>query len=102
MNIKALGINIAKNIFELHGVDKNGKTILKKCVSRDKLPEMIAQIPVCLIGIEACGGSHYWARKFKAMGHDVRAFVGSVSCYIVLVIDYFYLYRKKVLTFLRY
>jgi transposase len=72
MNIKALGIDIAKNVFELHGVDKNGKAVLKKRVSREKLPEIIAQLPICLMGIEACGGSHYWARKFKEMGHDVR------------------------------
>lgn len=72
MNIKALGIDIAKNIFELHGVDLNGKTVLKKRLSRDQLPAFIAQLPACLIGIEACGGSHYWGRKFKAMGHDVR------------------------------
>jgi transposase len=72
MNIKALWIDIAKNVFELHGVDKNGKTVLKKRVYRDKLSEVIAQFPPCLIGIEACGGSHYWGRKFKAMGHDVR------------------------------
>lgn len=72
MNIKTLGIDIAKNVFELHGVDTSGKTVLKKRLSRDKLPEFIAQLPVCLIGIEACGGSHYWGRKFKAMGHDVR------------------------------
>jgi transposase len=72
MDIKALGIDIAKNIFELHGVDASGKTTFKKRVSRDKLPEVIAQLPTCLIGIEACGGSHHWARKFKAMGHDVR------------------------------
>lgn len=58
VNIKALGIDIAKNIFELHGVDKNGKTVLKKWLSRDKLPEVIAQLPPCLMGIEACGGSH--------------------------------------------
>jgi transposase len=72
MNIKALGIDIAKNVFELHGVDANGKTVLKKRLTRDKLPEAIAQLPACLLGIEACGGSHHWARKFKAMGHDVR------------------------------
>lgn len=72
MNIKALGIDIAKNVFELHGVDTNGKTVFKKRLMRDKLPEVIAQLPTCLIGIEACGGSHYWGRKFKAMGHDVR------------------------------
>lgn len=72
MDIKTLGIDIAKNIFEIHGVDKNGKTVLKKRISRDRLPEVIAQLPPCLIGIEACGGSHYWGRKFKAMGHDAR------------------------------
>src|SRR5262249_35734847 len=71
-NIKALGIDIAKNVFELHGVDANGKTVLKKRLTRDKLLEVIAQLPTCLIGIEACGGSHYWGRKFKEMGHDVR------------------------------
>ena len=72
MDIKTLGIDIAKNVFELHGVDANGKTVLKKRLTRDKLPEVIAQIPACLLGMEACGGSHHWARKFKAMGHDVR------------------------------
>lgn len=72
MNIKALGIDIAKNVFELHGVDAKGKTVYKKRLTREKLPEVIAQLPPCLIGIEACGGSHYWSRKFKAMGHDVR------------------------------
>lgn len=72
MNIKTLGIDIAKSVFELHGVDINGKTVLKKRLSREKLPEFIAQLSPCLIGLEACGGSHYWGRKFKAMGHDVR------------------------------
>ncbi len=72
MNIKALGIDIAKNVFELHGVDSKGITVYKKRLTREKLPEVIAQLPPCLIGIEACGGSHHWARKFKAMGHDVR------------------------------
>ncbi len=72
MNIKALGIDIAKNVFELHGVDSKGKTVYKKRLAREKLPEVMAKLSPCLIGIEACGGSHHWARKFKAMGHDVR------------------------------
>lgn len=72
MNIKTLGIDIAKNLFELHGIDMNGKTVLKKRASREKLPEIMAQMPKCLIGLEACGGSHYWARKFREMGHDAR------------------------------
>jgi transposase len=72
MNIKVLGIDIAKNVFELHGVDETGKTILKKRLSRDQLSTFIAKMPVCLIGMEACGGAHYWARKFKQMGHEVK------------------------------
>lgn len=72
MNIKALGIDTAKYVFELHGVDETGNTVLKKRISREKLPEFMVQLPGCLVGIEACGGSHNWARKFKKMGHDVR------------------------------
>lgn len=72
MNIKVLGIDIAKNVFELHGVDETGKTILKKRLSRDQLSRFIAKLPVCLIGMEACGGAHYWARKFKQMEHEVK------------------------------
>lgn len=72
MNIKVLGIDIAKNVFELHGVDEKGKTVLKKRLTRDQLSEFIIKLPVCLIGMEACGGAHYWARKFKQMGHEVK------------------------------
>lgn len=72
MNIKVLGIDIAKNVFELHGVDKKGQVVLKKSIKRGKLSAFIAQFPICLIGMEACGGAHYWARKFKQMGHEVK------------------------------
>jgi transposase len=72
MNIKVLGIDIAKNVFELHGVDEKGKAVLKKRLTRDQLSVFIVQLPPCLIGIEACGGAHYWARKFKQMGHEVK------------------------------
>jgi transposase len=70
MNINVLGIDIAKNVFELHGIGINGSQ--KKRLSRDKLAEYMAQLSPCRIGMEACGGSHHWARKFKAMGHDVK------------------------------
>jgi len=70
--IKVLGIDLAKQSFQLHGVDQDGKSVLKKKLSRNKLAEFIANLPVCLIGVEACGGTHYWVRKFTEMGHDVR------------------------------
>ncbi|MCU7958735.1 MAG: IS110 family transposase [gamma proteobacterium symbiont of Bathyaustriella thionipta] len=70
--IKVLGIDLAKNSFQLHGVDAEGNTILKKNLKRDKLSAFIANLPVCLIGMEACGGSQHWVRQFTEMGHDVR------------------------------
>lgn len=72
MEITVLGIDLAKTVFQLHGVDRNGKATLRKKVSRGQLKEIIANLPVCMIGMEACAGAHYWAREFKKFGHDVR------------------------------
>ncbi len=72
MEIKTLGIDIAKRVFQLHGVDERGKTVLKKRLSRDQLLSYIANMPPCLIGMEACGGSNYWAQKFQFYGHEVK------------------------------
>lgn len=71
-NIKVLGIDLAKNVFQIHGADVKGKCILKKRLSRDKLSVFIATLPPCLIGIEASTGAHYWARRFALMGHTVK------------------------------
>ena len=70
--ITTLGIDLAKNIYQLHGVDRHGKSVLKKAVSRAKLLETLANIPPCLVGIEACGGAHHWAREIGKLGHQVR------------------------------
>jgi transposase len=71
-NINVVGIDLAKNVFQIHGNDKQGKCLLRKRVSRQKLLEFMAQLPSCLVGIEACGGAHYWGRTFQAMGHTVK------------------------------
>jgi len=70
--IKAIGIDLAKSVFHLHGVDEQGKIVVRKRLSRRKLAEFMAQLPPCLVAMEACGSSHYWARKFQTMGHEVR------------------------------
>jgi transposase len=70
--ITTVGIDLAKNVFSVHGVDRLGRVVLKKTVSRAKLCEMVAQWPVCAIGMEACTGAHEWARRFEALGHTVR------------------------------
>jgi transposase len=67
-----MGIDLAKNVFQLYGVDKYGKKCLSMKVSRKNLLAYTQQLPPCLIGMEACSGSHYWARAFKAQGHDAR------------------------------
>jgi transposase len=71
-DLKVLGIDLAKNIFQVHGANAKGKRVVSKRLSRSKLIEFIANLPRCIIGIEACGGAHYWARLFKAHGHEVR------------------------------
>lgn len=71
-NITVLGIDIAKRVFQLHGVDERGKAVLKRQVSRSELRNTIARLPACLIAMEACSGSSYWAREFRVMGHEVK------------------------------
>jgi len=70
--IKVLGIDLAKQSFQLHGVDESGREVLKKKLDRKKLTAFAANLPPCLIGLEACGGAHYWARVFKQFGHEVK------------------------------
>jgi len=70
--IKVLGIDLGKNTFHLHGVDRHGKMVFRKTLTRKKLVEFMARLKPCLVGMEACGGSHHWARKFREFGHDVR------------------------------
>ena len=71
-DITVLGIDLAKNVFQLHGINVKGKSVLKRRLSREKLIEFMAQLSPCLVGIEACGGAHYWARLFIEMGHNVK------------------------------
>ena len=70
--ITTLGIDTAKQVFQLHGVDAQGHTVLHKRVSRKQVLPLLAQVPPCLVGLEACGGSHYWAREITKLGHTVK------------------------------
>ena len=73
MSIVTVGIDLAKNVFAVHGVDDNGKpALVKPKVARDQLVALIAQLPPCTIGMEACSGAHHWARLFRQFGHTVR------------------------------
>ncbi len=70
--IDTLGIDIAKNVFQLHGADRRGRPVLKRRVMRDQLLVVLAELDRCTIAIEACTGAFWWARKFEALGHRVK------------------------------
>ena len=73
MAIIAIGIDLAKNVFAVHGVDASGKAVLvRPAVRRDALLELIAKLPPCLIGMEACATGHYWARELTKLHEEVR------------------------------
>jgi transposase len=72
MNIKRVGIDLAKQVFQLHGVDYQDKVVLRKQLRRNQLLSFFATLPPCLIGMEACGGAHHWARELQKLGHTVK------------------------------
>jgi transposase len=73
MGIVAVGVDLAKNVFAVHGVDETGKVVLlKPRVKRADLLPLLRSLPPCLIGMEACSGAHHWARELIKAGHDVR------------------------------
>ncbi len=72
MNIKRIGLDIAKQVFQLHGVDRFEKVLVRKQLRRAQVLDYFKGIAPCLIGIEACGSSHYWARELSQLGHDVK------------------------------
>jgi transposase len=71
-NVTTCGIDLAKTVFSVHAVDGAGTVVLRKTVGRSRLVALIAQLPPCLIGMEACSGAHEWARRFREHGHTVR------------------------------
>jgi len=72
MEITTVGIDLVKSVFQVHGVDEQGNTILRRQLKRDQLGVFMVTLPPYRIGIEACGGAHHWARKFEGFGHAVR------------------------------
>src|SRR5215468_12326207 len=70
--MSVLGIDIAKRVFHAVGMDERGKIVMRKRLSRHDLMPFMAQLPPVLIGMEACGGAHYWARRFREHGHEVK------------------------------
>jgi hypothetical protein len=72
MQVTTIGLDLAKSVFQLHGVDARGRVVLRQRLSRSRLREVFANLPRCLVGMEACAGAHHWGRELAALGHDVR------------------------------
>lgn len=72
MKLKRLGIDLAKNVYQVHGVDDSEQVRIRKSFSRSQLRRFLADLEPALIGMEACGGAHHWGRELTAMGHDVK------------------------------
>jgi transposase len=72
MNTTTVGLDIAKSVFQVHGIDERGHTTLQKRVRRAQLVTFFANLPRCLVGIEACASAHHWARELSKLGHEVK------------------------------
>jgi len=72
MNITTIGLDLAKNVFQVHAVDQEGLVIVRKQLRRPMVKAFFAKLAPCLVGMEACGSAHHWARELKRLGHDVR------------------------------
>ena len=72
MKITTIGIDWAKSVFQVHGVDARGHIVVRKQLRREQVATFFANLPACLVGMEACGSAHHWARKLQGFGHAVR------------------------------
>jgi transposase len=70
--ISVIGLDLAKNVFQLHGIDPDGEVVVRKQLKRSQLRQFFAKLHPCLIGMEACGGAHYWSRELTRLGHTAR------------------------------
>src|SRR3954462_9711726 len=70
--ITTVGLDLAKNVFQVHGVDAEGTTVLRKQLRRAQVLAFFSRLPRCLVGMEACATAHYWARELRTLGHEVR------------------------------
>ena len=82
-SVTRVGLDLAKHIFQVHGVDAAGEIVFNKAIKRDKLLAFFAALPRCLVGLEACGSAHHWTRELIKLGHDARMMpAGYVKAYV--------------------
>lgn len=72
MEISTIGLDLAKNVFQVHGISATGEVVVRKTLRRSQMLPFFEKLPPCLVGAEACGTSHHWARELAKLGHEVR------------------------------
>ena len=72
MEMTTIGLDLAKSVFQIHGVDATGQVVVRKSLRRSQMLPFFAKLPPCLVGIEACPSAHYWGRELQSLGHTVR------------------------------
>lgn len=72
MEITTIGLDLAKSVFQVHAVDAAGTVVIRKALRRSQVMSFFTKLPSCLVGIEACGTSHHWARELAKLGQEVR------------------------------
>ena len=72
MSISMIGLDTAKSVFQLHGVDESGKTVLRRKLQRSEVVSYFEKLPPCTVVLEACGAAHFWARTLIGLGHDAK------------------------------
>ena len=79
IKLQVIGLDLAKNVFQAHGIDGSGQVRLKRKLRRDEIIDFFATLEPTFIGMEACATAHHWARELSALGHEVRLMPGVVT-----------------------
>lgn len=77
-SISTIGLDVAKSVFQVHGVDAAGQVVIRRQLRRRQVLAFFQKLPRCLVGIEACASSHHWSRQLQALGHAVRVDTSSL------------------------
>ena len=76
--ITTIGLDLAKHVFQVHGIDAEGTTVLRRRLRRNQVLAFFSRVPRCVVGLEACATAHYWGRELRALGHEVRLMPGAI------------------------
>lgn len=72
MTVKTVGLDLAKDVFQVHGISETGRKVFNRKIKRAKLLAFFESLPSCMVGMEACGSAHHWGRQLCKLGHEVR------------------------------